>query len=1351
MTLTDAEARRDIREKVGDTLFVDAGAGSGKTTELVERVVTSVLIDGVPLADTAVVTFTEKAGAELRDRLRAEFEKRHRLAADDVRQIVRTALDDLDGAAIGTLHSFAQRILAAFPIQAGMPPLVEVLDEVSSSVAFDRRWSVLWRELLDDDALAEPLLLALANGVKPDHLRSLARAFGSDWDLIDSHVLSETEAPFVAPDTEPLIRFAESVGELRAICTKPGDKLAASVDMIATFAGRMRIATAPAERFGLAAAVNRSGDPSRVGRGRIGAAGNWHGQIDHVREQVVDFCAAAEQLGRDLADALLRPIARAIAVRVGADAKQRVASGELEFHDLLVASRDLLRRSSEARAALQHTYRRILLDEFQDTDPIQIELAVRIAGGADAEAEDWHEIAVPAGSLFVVGDPKQSIYRFRRASIETYLDAGKRLGRHVSLTTNFRTMSPVLDWVNSVFNRIIVEDEGKQPRYEALAPHRDVDVSYLGPAVTVLGAEPHEKGTKVDFLRVAEAADAASVITTALAEGWTVQDRDTKLWRPIRAGDIAILLPARTSLRFLEAALDEAGVPYRTESSSLVYQADEIRALMAVARAIADPSDELACVQALRTTLFACGDDDLFRFRQGGGRFAVNMPVHDDLAGTPAGAAMEYLNGLFRRSRWLSPAELLSQLAIDRRVLEVASVVEPSSRARDQWARVRFVIDQARAWSDVQHGGLREYVVWASHQAQDAARVAEALLPETDLDVVRVMTVHAAKGLEFGMVVLSGMTSQPKNETGVRLLWQKRGYAVKIGGSIETNDFAEAAPIDEQMDDAERRRLLYVAATRARDHLVVSLHRAEGGVATAAKLFVDAGAMEVPGVVQFEGVGGVMPSLRTPTPATEGLEYDEWRARIDDARARSKAPSARAASGLEGTEPEVQWDLESAAGDPARAERIAGDAKGVRDAELLPWLKGRYGNLIGRAVHGTLQVAHGDPARVDAAVAAQALAEGIPDLEPIVASYVRSALATPLVATAFERQHWSEMYVGAVEDDRLVLEGFIDLVFRDESGGLVIIDFKTDTVAHTEALAERATYYAPQLKAYARALEAAAGEAAEAWLVFLDSGGREGNTVQVVGATVVPASPASSAPTPYPAPAQLSVFRFRIDDPDPEVVLYGCVAASEAEAALAARAAGFREFVLFDQTPLASDETVQAASERIRANPLLGPQWLRIGDVIAVATQRLRTGRFWRMDTYAAAFGHDPYRSPFVQTMLEPDGSLHVEVGGVTVEDLQPMRSSLLAMLGWIDLSADDEADPELVRQLPLPHRTFEPGWNAAMVAEAVLQTLVLGYGLTESDFLSFGEQPDPPYRDVAGLEVVRDGPIFRIAPDAHA
>ncbi|MFL0411127.1 UvrD-helicase domain-containing protein [Microbacterium paludicola] len=1090
MSLTDAAARQEIHGLIDENLFVDAGAGSGKTTALVERVVTSVLgPDPVPLPHTAVVTFTEKAGAELRDRLRERLERAEREARDPGTSArARQALEDLDTAAIGTLHSFAQRILAAFPIQAGMPPLMEVLDEVGSSVAFEARWAQMWRAVLDDDTLSAPLLFALDADVKPDHFRSLARAFGNDWDLIDSHVLNEPVRAFAIPDTEALVRQAILIGERAAECTDPSDQLLPSIRGIAEWAVSMRRATGDPERMALVRSV--SGFKTHLGR-----QGNWP-DVAGLRNECKALKEAADRLAREASEVAIRPLARAIAAQVRSAAQERVASGRLEFHDLLVESRELLRGNAGVRAALQQSYRRLLLDEFQDTDPIQIELAVRIAGGADATADDWRDVALPPGSLFVVGDPKQSIYRFRRASIETYLAAGQHFGRRVSLVTNFRTISPVLQWVNAVFAEVIREDPGRQPAYEPLAPHRDVVAGELvGPAVAVLGAQPHEDKMTADRLREAEAADVAAVIRTALAEGWTVYDEDAKGWRPVSERDIAILLPSRTSLPFLESALDAEGIAYRTESSSLVYQADEIRWLMAAARAIADPSDQLSCVTALRSSLFGCGDDDLFRYHQAGGRFTVSAPIRDELAETPVGRAMGYLNNLFRRSRWLTPAELLNALVVDRRVLEVAAATQPGPRARERWGRVRFVLDQARAWSDTQHGGLREYVAWAAHQAQDAARVAEALLPETDLDVVRIMTVHAAKGLEFGMVVLSGMTSRPNNRRGVQLLWGDRTYAVKLAGAMQTNDFADAAPLDEQMDSAERQRLLYVAATRARDHLIVSLHRDSTNTNTAARILAEVGAADAAGAVAFTDSGTGQVAGRAVSAPGPGLDESSWRLMRDAAVARAAQPAARTASGLEGTEPEVQWSLADAT-EPEEAEQVAGLAKGARDVELPPWLKGRYGNLIGRAVHGALQIVDGDATRIETAAAAQALAEGIPDLADAVARYVTSALSTQIVRDAFAGEHWSEMYVGTVEDD-LVLEGFIDLVYRDADGRLVILDYKTDHVRDDAALAERATYYAPQLRAYERALEAATAERARAVLLFLRGDGEAARVVPV--------------------------------------------------------------------------------------------------------------------------------------------------------------------------------------------------------------------------------------------------------------
>lgn len=1071
----DAPARERIKTDTASTLFISAGAGSGKTTALVGRISTLVIDDDIPMSQIAAVTFNEKAGAELRDRLRAMFERAWQEESTDERRArAATALDDLDRAAVGTLHSFAQRILTEHAIAAGVPPLLEVLDEVGSSVAFDERWQSLRTALLDDDAMEQPLLLGLSAGLTLDHVRSLAQNLGANWDLIGEQVMTAPTEPVVLPDLAGLRAQAREVLALAEHCTDADDKLLAKFPALTQVTDALQSAADDGAR--ISALQELSGLKFTLGK-----AGSWRCRVADVRAAGAALTDEAARIVATLLDRCLRAVTRWTAERILAAADQRRRSGQLEFHDLLVLARDLLRRDPQVREVLHDTYQRLMLDEFQDTDPIQIELAVRIAGGAAAGQRSWSDVDVPAGRLFFVGDAKQSIYKFRRASIATYLDAQTHLGEHVSLTTNFRTVTPVLAWVNSVFSSVITPTPGVQPAYEPLAPYRP-DVGQ-GAAVTALGAEAHADLPRAaaDILRRREAADVASVIERILAEEWQVYDEDTNTWRQARHGDIAVLVPARTSLPFLEDALDAAEVPYRAEASSLVYASGDVRDLMACARAIADPTDELSLVTALRSPLFGCGDDDLWNWKRTGGRFTLWSSPSGEDNGTaddnPVGVALRSLRSIARRSQWSTPSEVLAAIVEDRRMFEVAAT---GPRSRDAWRRLRFVIDQARAWSQVSQDGLRAYLAWAAHQGDEGSRVNESVLPETDVDAVRVTTIHAAKGLEFPIVIMSGMTAQPRTARGVRLIWPTSGgYEVKIGAGMQTCDFDAAASVDEQMDAMEQLRLLYVAATRARDHLVVSLHRVAGSTtATAASVLAQCGGATRSLAEPFEATSGDASTFSRPLDAAEPPPpYDAWQKGVQTARARADRDAAVVASGLEGTEPPEVFAPEQ--------DSPQGLQEGTRDSALRPWSKGEYGSAVGRVVHEVLQsidLATGDG--LEGSVTARCVAGGVTAQAGLVEQLVRSALASELVRRAASRPRWRETYVGTVLDDDTLLEGYVDLVFRDDDGALVIVDYKTDAIP-AGALGSRVAYYHPQVQAYATCLHRATGLTVRASLLFL--------------------------------------------------------------------------------------------------------------------------------------------------------------------------------------------------------------------------------------------------------------------------
>jgi ATP-dependent exoDNAse (exonuclease V) beta subunit len=1095
----DQPVRDEIATRLDATLFVEAGAGTGKTAALVDRVVALVEAD-VPVDAIAAITFTEKAAAELRDRIRAELNARD----------LTDALDALDAAAICTLHAFAQRVLTQFPIEAGLPPRIVVRDEISSRVAFEDRWRELVDELLDEPALEQPILFMLAAGVRLEHLRAVAEVLDDNWDLLDRIT---PPAPLPALELAPWLAELDEVCALGGDCRLDDDKLLVRLDDLAAYGARLRGAFDDIERVQLLKAPKPSFSVTRTGNKK-----NWR-DIEVVRERVARLGERRDGLVNDLLEGAIRHVVAALGRATARTVAERRAAGELEFHDLLVLARALLRdpvHGGRARARLRDRYRVLLVDEFQDTDPIQADLAALLATPPTDDEEDrpWFDMPVDPGRLFFVGDPKQSIYRFRRADIGTFLAAADHYAdpAPLYLTCNFRTTPDVLGWVNAVFAELIRATPGSQPVYRSLDPVRE-----RAPAageVVLLGVDAHPDIENADDLRVREATDVAQAVLRAVGDQWPVYDKDAKAWRPARLGDICVLLPARTSLPFLERAFDDAGIAYRAETSSLVYGSREVRELLAALRAIDDPSDSLSLVTALRSSLFGCGDDDLFEYKiEHGGAWDVRRDPPESLPPDhPVGAGLRFLRTLCEERLWSAPSELLERLVRERGVVEVAAL---GGRFRDVARRVRFLIDQARAFADAESGALRDYLAWAQLQGTEGARVVEAVLPETDDDAVRILTVHGAKGLEFPIVICSGATTAAQSrQRGVQVLFPvSGGYEVKMTSSVQTAHFELYQPIDEQMDFHEKLRLLYVACTRARDHLVVSVHRRERTLPeesskwTHAELLWNAArlaswqAFDAPASERLEASPVAVPDVLSP---------QHW----EDEHARAFERGAR--RGFVGATTLAARVDEAARSDP-------GLAKDARDLELPPWNKGRYGTAIGRAVHAVLQTIDlATGAGLVETAAAQAAAEGVLGHEKTIAALAQSALDSPVVQRAAARPFWRETYV-AVPLDGITLEGYIDLAFRDDDG-LVVVDYKTDAVRGDE-LEARLAHYRVQAAAYALAVADATGDpVVRCVLCLLDPAGAHEEVIDGIAlATGIDevrrlADAERATPSPLPAP-----------------------------------------------------------------------------------------------------------------------------------------------------------------------------------------------------------------------------------------
>ncbi|CAB1130058.1 putative DNA helicase [Candidatus Hydrogenisulfobacillus filiaventi] len=1012
MGIDDAAARRLASGDFRRSWTVEAGAGTGKTTLLVERVLTAVLREGIPLEQVVLITFMEEAAYEILERLEARLAALEAAGGADPGRLARVRAA-LPAAPITTIHGLAARILRDFALEAGISPGFQVLDARAEAERFEEAWQAWLASATGERQEVLGVLLAL--GVKPAELQASARAAERGGRL-----------PPLGPDPAPAVDAYLAAWRIRQRQLAQAAALAADADE----PGRRQL-----EEWGRW--LERAAEMPVPDRWRVflrpiswapkGSRRRWRDpaaldrQKAALREAAEGYAVLASELaawwaGRwlRLLDGDWRPFWR----------RARLQAGVLHFDDLLRECRDLLAGQPAVRRALAARWRLIMVDEFQDTDPVQAEIVFRLAG--DPAAEDWRRAPIPPGRLFVVGDPQQSIYRFRQADVETYIDLAGELetraeaGR-LAITRNFRSAGGILELVNTLMPTLLAGTG-------SAAPYRPLEASHPDrrprPAVALGGTVP---GT-VREARLEEARQAAAWLTRAVREGWPVRSPEGE--RPLTWGDCALVVPQRTGLSLYREVFSQAGIPLASEGGNAFFRQDEVRGAILFLRAVWDPDDRAAVVGFLRSPWAGVSDVRLAAHRRAGGGFDPRRPGEE---GEPEVVAWLRLLAEARRElEHRDPAALLDLLR--RRsgleaVLEAAGDLQALANVRKlaEWAR------QARAVGD----GVR-FVAWLWARLLADEDEPEAPVPEgSGRQAVHLVTVHRAKGLEWPAVVVANWMPPPPPREGWLVDRASGRVEARLGG-LATAGFARVRASEAERLEAERIRLLYVALTRARDYLLLLDYKPEG-TPFACWPAVPEG---------FRGEPAPVP------PAAQALPPPVAGPAVAPAATPIWIPA-----------PAVQTPSRQGGGGAGEREPGGGLEVGrAYHAALRRHFNGRREDLPGGAAGELVRrtLAHPVLGRL---VPGQAWDPGDPAGSRILALYPEYPLAGSVHGTAWMGQ--------------------ADLVVRT-AGGWIVVEYKTDFVGLGFARdpGPELEAHAAQLRAYGALLEAAGLPAPRLWLYF---------------------------------------------------------------------------------------------------------------------------------------------------------------------------------------------------------------------------------------------------------------------------
>lgn len=851
--LPDDAARRAAINGHDRSLLVEAGAGSGKTAVMAGRIAT-MLAEGVPPKSIAAVTFTELAASELLARIRDFVSE---LAAGEIPTELEVAFLDglseqhkvhleaaaahIDEITCSTIHGFCQRLIKPYPVEANIDPGASVMDRNQADLVFIEIVDAWLRDRLsgvEGGLIAEMVLqnpsetLSLINRIV-DNLRKRRTVVAPAAEAFAPHLAAFRAA---AADFAEFIHTAPAVEEETSVFAEHfaamADALEGGPD-VNTPAGLVNLLISPPHpdlctAKGTFLVFRKKGKWVDAAK-REGLAKADGERLNLAAEAAYSACCLGWQtLMQNVASRVLADLIAEVRPVLDHFRDYKRSAALLDFDDLIFTARDLLRDHDDVRKALAVRFSKVLVDEFQDTDSLQTEIFWLLCGERPEAGAigDWTSFNIRPGALFLVGDPKQAIYRFRGADVSAYVRARDAFIAQdqesvLSISTNFRSCAPILKFVNDRFAAPLSSDG--QPGFSALVPFQaDRGEALCIAALDVVVAGEDGKAS-AEQQRDAEA-EAIAQMCARLIGSEMIIDRRSGVGRLCRPGDIALLAPTGSDLWRYEEALERYSIPVATQAGKGLFRRQEIQDLIALTRVLADQRDSLALGALLRGPLVGLTEEQLLdiiwtlpRSEDSPDKLPrLDLGVDPaDIAHPLARATIEKLQALYRQTNSTTPHALISQ-AIDALRVRPILLARHRGQAERALANVDLYLSLTSAFAV---RGLRAFAETMTAAWTDETRAVEGR-PDAQEEAVSLYTIHAAKGLEWPIVVpINTMTAIKAPDSAVTDRDNDTFYCPVFG--VKPAGYEEVLNAEKAELDRERIRLWYVAATRARELLVL--------------------------------------------------------------------------------------------------------------------------------------------------------------------------------------------------------------------------------------------------------------------------------------------------------------------------------------------------------------------------------------------------------------------------------------------------------------------------------------------------------------------------------------------------